>query len=231
MTSPSAVSPGLSISKDNPPIHIFDLDGTILSINSFPRWVLYMLTSGKPVWMIKAALVLGKRKLGLLSHAAAKQDFQKLWTEYANEKDLHAFTAQLLKTVRPAMADLLNIEGDKILSTAAAAEYAIELGRALGFDYIISTTPHGAEFIENVRENKRDRTMGFLKEKGWAQRPRIFFTDHAEDMPLIEQSHIVFWYGKDDDAPVVEDVEIYPVLTQPSSRIRSILSSRLQAPS
>ena len=37
-----ADSPGRSTSKADP-VFIFDLDGTLISVNSFPHWVIYML--------------------------------------------------------------------------------------------------------------------------------------------------------------------------------------------
>lgn len=196
------------------PILIFDLDGTILSVNSFPLWVKYLLKGqfgGLNVLQrmrltSRVTCVMLERKLLKKSHYHAKRKLQKLFAE-ALEKDdeklaLLQFADQLIDTIRPNMLELL--EGletdfpDAMLATAAAAEYAHPFAQMLGFKHII-TTPYFNEKIafENVGEAKRDSVLAYLKGQGWQDRPRIFFTDHEEDMPLIQASHHIFWLGDD----------------------------------
>ena len=216
----SAVSPGPSISEAEP-ILIFDLDGTILGINSFPQWVRYMLhgsfhglgAAGRGMLSMGTMRIMLARKLLKLGHAPTKQRLQKLWAE-ALIKDKTSFAAQnfarqLLLHVRPEFRDVLaevaNGKRDGILATAAAGEYANAVAAALGFTHVITTTCHGEkDWVDNCRENKRDRVLAYLAKLGWDRRSRIFFTDHEEDLAFMQVSQHVAWFGKAEDVPAME---------------------------
>lgn len=214
------------------PVYIFDLDETILSVNSFPRWVVY-LVRGKfgglsPFARLRlsltTAIILAARKAHLCNHIAAKQRFQTLWSEAIShdpqQEALTTFINTLTKTIRPVMQDALNLtKQDAVLATAAAGEYAYALGQTLGFKHVIATKSRAEGFgAENVRTQKRDNVLAFLEQQGWQNRPRIFFTDHHEDLPLIKVSQRVFWFGKDEDVATLSveapGVEIIPCLNR-----------------
>jgi len=218
------------------PVYIFDLDGTILDLNSFPRWVIYLLRGrfgqlgalARLRLSLETALVLALRKAHLMPHVAAKRRFQTLWAQ-ALARDpqalaLQGFVAQMQKHVRPGMAQAMQkaqATGRTVLATAAAAEYAQALGQALGFHHVIATPSAASGFgDENVRARKRENVLAFLQAQGWGEAPRVFFTDHAEDLPLIQTSQIVFWFGADAQAPAMAQqapqARIIPCLTQPS---------------
>ncbi len=192
---------------------IFDLDGTLLSVNSYPAFVRYLIVGhfpeNKTFDRIKIGLqtikLMLQRKLMKKDHVVIKAQLQELWSRAA-AKDPDSLAqdwliGDLYNTVRPnlfpIMARVVKQELDAVLATAAAGEYAIALGQKLGFKHILTTPPFGAP--EAGRENhgivKRDRTLALLKDIGWDNRPRIFFTDHEEDMPLIEVCDKIFWFG------------------------------------
>jgi phosphoserine phosphatase len=136
------------------PVLLFDLDGTILRRNSFPVWVLSLLAAGDPRAGLHARLtaalrvqhLLVQRKLRRLSHDAFMQALQSMWADIGNGPAAARLQARLLRLVRPNIAPALKLLGDpatdSLLATAAAAEYAEPLGRALGFHYVLAT-PHG----------------------------------------------------------------------------------------
>lgn len=191
------------------PVLIFDLDGTVLRRNSFPYWVRALLAGGKHgglharlalSWHVQRLLV--RRKLGRLGHDAFLRELQHAWTQTADPKgDMAAqLQARLLRlqrdNLRPVLRSVARLEVDSVLATAAAADYAEPLARALGFLHVLAT-PRASEATQpcNRGEQKRERVLAFLENQGWSQRPRIFFTDHMDDLPLIQVSQAVCWFG------------------------------------
>jgi phosphoserine phosphatase len=212
----SAGSPGLSTLKTDA-ILIFDLDGTLLSVNSFPYWARYMLTGhfeGLSLMerlglSLRSSQILLERKLLRRNHYRAKRQLQTLWGR-ALEKDskqaaLRNLCAFLQNHIRPNMQSLMTAiaarQVDALLATSAAGEYAQELGKALGFTHILATPLCSeSDDLENRGERKRDRVLSLLAAQGWDHRPRIFFTDHAEDVPLIRECQRTLWFGSDENA-------------------------------
>lgn len=194
-----------------PAVFIFDLDGTILSINSFPLWARFMLVApfahlglaGRLHLRCGTALALLRRKLRLSDHERLKWQLQRLWqgaTFGDNGATQIALQHRLLRHVRPDIQDHLDDVAtamvDAVLATAAASDYAEGLGSALGFRHVLSTPScRAAPGPSNVGTNKRDAVMRFLIDKGWQTRRRILFTDHCDDLPLITICDQTYWYG------------------------------------
>ena len=190
------------------PVHVFDLDGTVLSCNSFPLWAMQMLRGRVPhegrmrqaSTALTVARLLLRRKLALMHHTVLKQRLQSTW-RHATMGDSGAHAAQfgdlLQRYVRPNMAAVLRQvscgEVDAVLATAAAGEYAHALGRRLGFAAVLASD----DGRDNVGEEKCRRVLAFLAERNWSDRPRILFTDHVDDLPLMRVSDLVCWFGPD----------------------------------
>lgn len=206
----SADSPGRSTLKTDA-VLIFDLDGTILSVNSFPYWVRYMLAGHfgglrrreRLALSCRTGLVIFRRKALGCSHRRAKRLLRALWLQ-ALKKDsarlaVRGMSNVLQKHVRPNMSHVMAIvsggHADAVLATSAAAGYAKHLGRELGFAHVIASGN-----VESLGEVKRDRVLALLASQGWDGRRRVFFTDHEDDLPLICRCHCVLWFGRDEDA-------------------------------
>jgi phosphoserine phosphatase len=196
---------------DGSPVLIFDLDGTVLTINSFPRWAAFMLRGRavrQPGWrrpwsMAMVALLLAGRKAGLIDHEALKWRLQKLWQDCVRNdggRTVAQFIATLQPFLQPALrgplAGVAAGQGDAVLATAAAADYAVPLGRRLGFLHILATDRgQSRSRTSNVREHKRDAVLNLLVELGWQDRRRVLFTDHEDDLPLMAICHPIYWFG------------------------------------
>jgi phosphoserine phosphatase len=193
------------------PVLILDLDGTILRRNSFPVWAGRMLGMRGAGQGLRQRLALSlavqrllwRRKRHRLNHDGLMRELQMLWqSAVADSGNRLADDLQnrLERLVRPNIAPVLRLVADDamdgILATAAAADYAVPLGRKLGFTHIIAT-PAGRSADEpyNFGPHKRDRVLALLRDKDWAGRPRIFFNDDMADLPLMQASHAVCWYG------------------------------------
>jgi len=197
------------------PVLIFDLDGTILHRNSFPIWAVTMLglrAHGLPLrrrmtLSLAVQRLLLARKLRRFDHDTMLRRLQSLWNSVAAEPGAtiaeHVQT-RLLRMVRSNIAPILGLVAedvmDGILATAAAGEYAIPLGRQLGFSTIIATgVQRPPDEPHNSGAHKRDRVVALLHERGWSERPRIFFNDDLADQPLMQESQAVCWFGNDRD--------------------------------
>jgi len=202
------------------PVLIFDLDGTMLAVNSFPCWVRFMLRAPfaqlRPAQRTRAVaatlLLLALRKTGLIGHEDFKRRLQHRW-QAATAGDRGAaeqlLISQLLRAVRPEMAPALAAIAtgsiDAVLATAAVADYAEGLGRALGFAHVLATKRQRAPSEpSNAGAQKRDAVMQFLAGRGWHERPRIVFTDHRDDLPLMRLCETVVWFGTARDRATLE---------------------------
>jgi phosphoserine phosphatase len=192
---------------------ILDLDGTILSVNSFRRWVFYLVRARFPHLGAAARLrvacatlkALSERKMQLTGHETLKWRLQQLW-QRATEGDgglgERGFVEDLMRYVRPELVPLLQQvaagEVEAVMATAAAGDYAYGLGRTLGFTHILATHPtRAADDPSNVGERKRQAVLDFIAERGWQDEPRILFTDHEDDLPLIRVCQTVYWFGSE----------------------------------
>ncbi len=194
------------------PIVVFDLDGTILRINSFPHWVVFLLVGSLPGLGIHRRLLLSLRTLALLlrrklvrtSHDDLLWRLQHVWQRACLKRppiSLARFEAFLLRRVRSNMASVLALVAqgrfDAVLATAAADDYAAGLGRRLGFRHVLATPAGRARGDPaNAGERKRECVRAWLTKQGWDNRPLLLFTDHLDDLPLMHDSHAVYWCGE-----------------------------------
>lgn len=196
------------------PVYIFDLDGTVVSCNTFPLWVMHMLRAkvphGNRMQGAVTAAAVGRlllwRKLGRLRHRVLKQRLQAIWRRAtAGDSGDHAmrFATLMQRHVRPNMAGLLSqVRGgeiDAVLATAAAGEYGHALGRRLGFAHVLASDQE-----DNLGEAKLRGVLAFLAGHGWSQRPRVVFTDHVDDLPLMLACDAVCWFGPAGEYPVIK---------------------------
>jgi phosphoserine phosphatase len=195
-------------------VMIFDLDGTVLSVNSFPLWVLFMLrgaaVSGSGWHRLQSAAeiariawLLGQRKAGLIGHEELKRRLQLVWKAMVlGDGGVAAarFVARLQRHLRPSLAAVLSAardgRHDAVLATAAPDDYAVPLGAAIGLSHVVATgSGRSRDQPGNVGAHKRDAVLQFLMRQGWQDRPRLLFTDHPDDLPLMAVCQEVFWFG------------------------------------
>lgn len=207
----SAASPGPSISRTDA-VLIIDLDETLLAVNSFPVWAAYFLRGKfekagfqqRSLLWLKSACIFAERKILGRSHAHAKNELQKLWKQADDDRALQNIIGSLSQEIRPNMRGLLALiaggEIDAILASAAASLYVKPFAAHIGFTHVLAT---GIGEEENRSEEKSRRVLEYLKDKGWENRKKIFFTDHLEDMPFILKSDKLMWLGKESDLPAI----------------------------
>lgn len=195
------------MTSDSRPVLLFDLDETVLHVNSFPVWAAAVLAARFPAMpaparlrtAARAAGAIALRKLGRIDHAELKRRLAPLWLDGVaadpRQRAASALHERLLATVRPSLQPLLAEvrEGrvDAVLTTAAAAAYAEPLGRRLGFAQVVAS----GSGDENLGVRKRDHTLERLRELGWHRRRRVLLTDHLDDLPLVREADLSLWFG------------------------------------
>lgn len=193
------------------PVLVFDLDGTILRVNSFARWAIFMVFGRLPGLGVRQRARLSchvqarllRRKLLRTGNDELVRELQAAWQGAYGSLGAQAmarFEVSLLRYLRLNLAPTLTwvrTEGiDAVLATAAASEYAEGLGRLLGFRYVLATAKDRAgDEPTNRGERKCERVLGLLAQEGWKDRPLVLFTDHEDDVPLMRVSRIVYWFG------------------------------------
>lgn len=196
---------------DSGAVYILDLDGTLLSINSFPRWVVYLMqapfprmgTARRLAISGRAAAMLMQRKLKLTGHEDFKWRLQQLWqaaTAGDGGAGAQGFVSRMVGHVRPELRPVLAaVAGgriDAVMATAAPADYAQPLGAAMGFAHVLATSSlRLAGEPSNVGQQKCQAVLRFLATRGWEGRRRVLFTDHEDDLPLIGICDAVHWFG------------------------------------
>lgn len=193
-----AASPGRSTPRADP-VLVFDLDGTVLRINSFPIWVLFLATRGVALGAQIMRLLIA-RKRGRIDHEDLLRRMQALWSQHAKPRDQRMLQSLLMWQVRRNLRSILKAcadgKWDAVLATAAAADYAEDLGHRLGLRHVLATPcGRGPDEPSNSGESKRHKMYEWLRERGWQCRPLIFFNDDMADLPLMREARIVFWFG------------------------------------
>lgn len=217
---------------------IFDLDGTILSINSFRPWALFMLkarfthlgTMQRLCVSVRALAILAARKLRVLDHDSCKWRLQRLWkraTAGDGGRTAEDFSRELMAYVRPEMREVLSWVAagrvEAVMATAAAGDYAQHLGKMLGFSHVLATPQDRPPGIpENAGKHKLEAVTKLIIDRGWGARQRVLFTDHVDDLPLIGICENVFWFGSDHHGRRVADaapnVKLHPCASRNGSR-------------
>jgi phosphoserine phosphatase len=226
---------------DRTAVLVFDLDGTILRVNSFPAWVLFLIAGRMPGLGIRRRLALSltsqawllRRKLRAASHDDLLHALQQCWQRTAGSQGAalaERFATAMLAQMRPSMATVLAWvraeRKDAILATAAAADYAEGLSTRLGFRHVLATPKDRSIGAPgNVGVHKRDQVLALLAAKGWRERPMILFTDHVDDLPLIRESSVVYWFGAGAALPTVANVRFIPSLELDGEALCAMLRS------
>ncbi|MGZ9809540.1 HAD family hydrolase [Pseudoroseicyclus sp. H15] len=208
---------------------VIDLDGTLLPGNSFHLWLRHLLLHGLPGARLGGRLVLLRaialRALGRASHAAMKARVMQLW-QAAEARAPHRAEAQLIRfakglasSFRPELIELAWEARERdipcLLATAAPLPYARALNRRGPFDAVVASrlTPHGLD--ETLGARKAAEVRSVMAARGWAGRPFVLATDHADDLPLCRLSLQVLWYGPPAEGRRLCATKILP---EPSAR-------------
>jgi hypothetical protein len=169
---------------------VVDLDGTLLKVNSFPRWVLHLFVKSLRHARIDLSLTIARalmgRKTGALPHSAFKQILIELQYPETWDRD---YVLGLSGVVRWDLVNRIAARGGNILiATAAPLRYAKYLPDILGhrFASVLGSEIVGNKLRDNCGANKLDAVR---EHTGAGQIPIAeLYTDHHDDLPLARQA-------------------------------------------
>ncbi len=149
------------------PVLACDLDGTLVSVNTFPRFVLFslwrlLLERRWRAWFRLLHALLRRKLLGV-PHAVLKEVVHDVSLLLAHDAVRCWAEGLLARHGRPAVVRLIREwEGGTVLCTAAPQPYAVHFGELLGIDLVQGSARHAGVFAENVAAAKAARLQGSL---------------------------------------------------------------------
>jgi len=197
-------------------VYLVDLDGTLIDSNSLNFFILTLvalLIEIKSISSIKTLVevlfIVVARKLRFCSHDALKKKLQTIWGDlviigYEDKlsKSLRVYLEKVLrKDLVKYLEDNKNKDDKVVLATAAPAEYVSIIVQYLPvFDSFVST-PRISEgdWFHNISINKWKSIVSSVDLNG---KEVVSFTDHSDDLPLIENSQKVYLFN-----PLTADID------------------------
>ena len=173
-------------------IIVTDLDGTLISINSFPFWIRFLIKEAisniNLTLLFNLLILLFKRKVLKEKHVEFKRQLMLL--EYPESYD-HNFAVQLLCYINEDVVTELftTKKACIVISTAAPSNYAEAFVSALPFkvDKLHCSKITNGKIYENFADNK----VVSFKNDFHSQKINLFLTDHIEDLPLMLHSEAI----------------------------------------
>lgn len=172
---------------------IADLDGTVVSCNSFTlfvRWFAsWLARKGRAVALMRVMVLVACRKTRLLSHWECKRRILAVAGAHLPASDARRFGRSLKRYLRPdalAVVDGFRHRGAvTVLATAAPDIYAESVAEMAGFDYCVATRRgypecRASEKLRRVRELCAARGLTIA----------AVMTDHHDDLPLLRLSGV-----------------------------------------
>ncbi len=212
---------------------LFDLDHTLLQIDSDHAWGVYTTRIG---WTDPEAFA--RRNDAFYAHYKAGtldiHDYVRFATDAVRERGPQAAAAahadfmreMVLPALLPAARELVELHrarGDTLLLVTATNEFVTApIAQALGIEHLIAVQleraplPDGGDWITgairgvpSAREGKVTRMQAWLDERGltWDSVHCTFYSDSINDLPLLEKVQV-------------------PVATNPDDRLRAVAQAR-----
>lgn len=158
---------------------IVDLDGTLVSCNSFTKFVKFLFCKYPTLRLRLFAFVL-RRKLRLISHHQAKEGIINLALPVISAKAVSEFVDSLIQYINDGVVDMTANFPRRILATAAPEIYVKIIAQRMGFSEYCATR-HGMP--ENCGEEK---LRNVLKLGVVFDENTLVITDSNEDAPLMK---------------------------------------------
>lgn len=179
-------------------LNVFDLDGTIISVNSFKeiskKLAVVLLRKLQVVALFRLIGLYIVRKLNLIPHLQFKQQVVSIFEKVLSEKEKRSiaqsvFDNNINKSVFERMLDA----DDCIISTTAPYAYVSRMSLRKDVVVISSLEPHNYfPDLTNFGSGKVENIQAYFA--GENVRVLNFYTDSDDDQALIDFSINVFVY-------------------------------------
>lgn len=172
-------------------IIVCDFDGTLIKVNSFPRWVSYFLLRS---FFTARFLLFGRIIFAIFSRKVLKcthVDFKaRLMSVCVHEKWNREFSKYLLRYVnKNVVAVLERVDEPVVLSSAAPVNYLRYFPSVvdLDFDSVFGSSLVSGKLIDNFGFEK----VRIINECYCAISVGMVLTDHFDDIPLMQMAESV----------------------------------------
>lgn len=163
-----------------------DLDGTLVSVNTFPHFVRHLVLRLALQGRLAAA---GRLAIALLGRKALRRshlEFKRRACVEAERLAPGVMEAWAVTTLRQYESDevrdlVRDWPGLTILCTAAPEVYARHIGAAVGFGLTLGSLETADGFLDNTGEAK----VGRLKENGVSRLDAAVTDDDVVDAPML----------------------------------------------
>lgn len=170
---------------------VFDLDGTLISINSFHLWLRYLLC-----WAVRRVRILiitqlfwysALRLLGVINHIVLKKAILRLSHQVPIPERI-IFGQKLMQYVRPEL--LAKMQQHKkdgftvVIATAALDLYLVGFKQLCEVDAILATS---SELSSSWQENLKAQKLHNIRSCYGSDALIVYaYSDHSDDLPLLK---------------------------------------------
>lgn len=176
---------------------VVDLDGTLLSTNTFKDYVLFVAKESVTALRIDVTLgvifFVALRWMRVVSHSTMKYYLLRMTARFMGADRLSRLADMLLLKANPGVTTLCEDYRKQgcymLLATAAPEIYSRIISSRMGFDgYCVTPMPQpeSAEWKENVREQKLAAVLRHLESEDASI--AVVITDHHDDIPLMSSN-------------------------------------------
>ncbi|AVJ16954.1 hypothetical protein CLM71_07325 [Serratia sp. MYb239] len=178
----------------------YDLDGTLIKFNTFKVWVILSFILSliffripflkKFIGLVKSRKQGDLDRLGFKISLLALQVNSTFWSKVGS-----VYGGCLAKYFLRKDLLALHKSAERCLATAAPDIYAIPFSKKLGlFKTVICShfVSDSGDYIETLNEEKKNAVLN-----DFSSHPDILFTDHYDDLPLIQMCKFSYLVSPD----------------------------------
>jgi len=175
---------------------VVDLDGTLLSTNTFHKWMIFLLKKTLKYNFIDGLKIIFfsfKRIFKRITHKQLKFEILKISEQSYYSDSIHTFVEELAIYINRKVLDHMETEDViSILATAAPEIYAETIAEKYHFTYCIATPKISqSEWYENIKEEKKKSLKKLLNKIG-EREIDIVLSDHYDDIPIMNMANTVY---------------------------------------
>lgn len=173
-------------------IVVFDLDGTLIKVNTFNVFLKHCFFLSikylRIVDLIRLFLIILRRKVIHIPRSEFKHELHKLFQKYYSDQQFNLSCMKMVnENVLSELKKHLKDPNAYVILNTAAMPYAVYLAEKFSISEVLCSYEANNIWIENSSNIKVER----LQTKG-IDKVTVLFTDDLEDSPLMEFSNSIF---------------------------------------
>lgn len=182
----------------SPYIVVVDLDGTLISTNSFHKWMIYLFKKTLIYNLfdtVKILYIVFLRIFKIITHSQMKYKILSISESLRYSDIVDDFIEQLDTYINQEVLKFTKNTGQNqinILATAAPEIYAKRIASKYGFQYCISTPAISKNnWYENIRDRKRKTLKNLLNTLN-LNYIDIVLSDHHDDIAIMKLAKKIY---------------------------------------